>query len=406
MSGTWLHACSLFLLKLSTVLQVIAILQFLLDLYTNISPAKGGTALQKGKALEKGTANMEANDAPDWTDDGANDAKKEPAIAEAATAKPAAAAAEEKKTSPPRGVAEVGKANPPKKSPTRPAGDSNTQTPARKNPPPRKNVKEEPNQWSKPHSSWEPKESWEDGWDDGWDDGWGDWSYEKKGWNLDQKKWSWGDDHWYGKKWDDDSWGSQHQKSETSGSSKERKRFEMLKEQCPNTDKEVLRLAAMGGSRFHRLQRRMEEREDKREQAEKMKNLETQVSQLQQCNMQWMHYYQQQASWQTAAAMQWDAHANHAAEHVQGPTLSLKHGLVALASCFAKPVSDFGVTFMFCFFCTISAGQPSGKTRKYEEPAPSSSGSSSSDTGPPNSKGLHIFVTAVFFCKLCHHLCC
>lgn len=113
--------------------------------------------------------------------------KKEPAIAEAATAKPAAAAAEEKKTSPPRVVAEVGKANPPKKSPTRPAGDSNTQTPARKNPPPRKNVKEEPNQWSKPHSSWEPKESWEDGWDDGWDDGWGDWSYEKKGWNLDQK---------------------------------------------------------------------------------------------------------------------------------------------------------------------------------------------------------------------------
>ena len=52
--------------------------------------------MQKGKALEKGTANMEANDAPDWTDDGANDVKKEPAIAEAATAKPAAAAAEEK----------------------------------------------------------------------------------------------------------------------------------------------------------------------------------------------------------------------------------------------------------------------------------------------------------------------
>ena len=259
-------------------------------------------------------------------------------------------------------------------------------------------MKEEPNQWSKPHSSWEPKESWEDGWDDGWDDGWGDWRYEKEGWNLDQKKWSWGDDHWYGKKWDDDSWGSQHQKSETSGSSKERKRFEMLKEQCPNTDKEVLRLAAMGGSRFHRLQKRMEEREDKREQAEKMKNLETQVNQLQQCNMQWMHYYQQQASWQTAAAMQWDAHANHAAEHVQGPTLSLKHGLVALASCFAKPVSDFGVTFMFCFFA------PSLQASPVERP-----GNMRSLPTPPveapvqilalqTAKACIFFVTAVFFC--------
>ena len=141
----------------------------------------------------------------------------------------------------------------------------------------------------------------------------------------------------------------------------------------------------------------MEEREDKREQAEKMKNLETQVNQLQQCNMQWMHYYQQQASWQTAAAMQWDAHANHAAEHVQGPTLSLKHGLVALASCFAKPVSDFGVTFMFCFFA------PSLQASPVERP-----GNMRSLPTPPveapvqilalqTAKACIFFVAAVFF---------
>ena len=84
--------------------------------------------------------------------------------------------------------------------------------------------------------------------------------------------------------------------------------------QCPDTDSHVLRLAAMGTSRFKRLQKRLEEQRLKKEQDERMKTLEGQVSQLNECNMQWMHYYQQQQNqqWQAAAAWQWEAHAQQA----------------------------------------------------------------------------------------------
>lgn len=110
------------------------------------------------------------------------------------------------------------------------------------------------------------------------------------------------------------------------------KKLEQLRQQCPQTDDEVLKLAAMGGSRFKRLQKRQEEREEKREQAEKMKNLESQVSQLQECNLQWMQYHQQQqyqqAAWQAASAWPTQAYVPMAAGPMQGPTLFSTHAVL------------------------------------------------------------------------------
>lgn len=305
-SETFLHACSLFLLKHSTAWHFVAIFQLLQALCQKESLEKG-KALEKGQALQKGITKMSAQDGgdeqPDWSADGDTDVK-EPKQEEV------------KKKSPPREAQPNEKSNPPKQSPS----PARMNPPARKNPPEEKPVK---GGWSR--SSWQPKDSWEDGWDD---------SY----WGHGQKSWPrWEDDQWssHGRKgWDDDDWGNHPKKgeSQTSGSSKERKKLEQLRQQCPQTDDEVLKLAAMGGSRFKRLQKRQEEREEKREQAEKMKNLESQVSQLQECNLQWMQYHQQQqyqqAAWQAASAWPTQAYVPMAAGPMQGPTLFSTHAVL------------------------------------------------------------------------------
>ena len=105
----------------------------------------------------------------------------------------------------------------------------------------------------------------------------------------DNSKWNWGD-QW--SSWRDDAWNSSHGskswgsdprrspsrpgESKTSGSSKDRSRLHTLEKQCPDVDP-TLRLAAMGNSRYKRLEKRVAEREEKREQEEKMKKLQKQL---------------------------------------------------------------------------------------------------------------------------------
>ena len=127
----------------------------------------------------------------------------------------------------------------------------------------------------------------------------------------------------------------------------------------------------MGTSRG--LQKRLEEQRLKKEQDERMKTLEGQVSQLNECNMQWMHYYQQQQNqqWQAAAAWQWEAHAQQAyaaqaaghmeqayaaqaAGHMEGLRLFFFNAwpvFFVLASCNAKPVSHLCCHLFTCLFC-------------------------------------------------------
>ena len=244
-SETFLHACSLFLLKHSTAWHFVAIFQLLQALCQKGSLEKG-KALEKGQALQKGITKMSAQDGgdeqPDWSPNGDTDVK-EPKQEEV------------KKKSPPREAQPNEKSNPPKQSPS----PARMNPPARKNPPEEKPVK---GGWSR--SSWQPKDSWEDGWDD---------SY----WGHGQKSWP---------RWEDDQWSSMAERGgmmmigETTpkrvrvkpvAPPRKGKKLEQLRQQCPQTDDEVLKLAAMGGSRFKRLQKRQEEREEKREQAEKMR---------------------------------------------------------------------------------------------------------------------------------------
>ena len=364
-----MHAASKGSKPFTTAGQLVAIFQFLESFYTNLSPEKG-TALQKGKALEKGTTKdswEEMADAPDWGDDDTPEVNQEPGAA-APSKSPVVA---------------------PRKSPT-PARKS--PTPARKSPtPPRKNPPQD--------KSWGSKDAWEDdGWEKGWNDGWDDWSQTAR---SHDDEWGWEDDGWkgdgwsYGKTtWKEDGWGSHHY-SQSSGSSKERRTMEVLKTQCPTTEHHVLRLAAMGGSRFKRLQKRAAEQQEKKEQAEKMKLLENQVSQLNECNMQWMHYYQQQAqaSWQAAAAWQWEAHAQQAAGQMEGITLCF---LICTGACFGIMLCKVFITFVLQLSCfVLPAGQPGANTRAHEEPGQSSSAMGSADAGT-GAKGLSFVVTAVF----------
>ena len=188
--------------------------------------------------------------------------------------------------------------------------------------------------------------------------------------------------------------------------------MEQLRQQCPDTDNHVLRLAAMGTSRFKRLQKRLEEQRLKREQEERMKDLETQVSQLNECNMQWMHYYQQQQqaqqaqwqqqAWEAAAAWQYGQAQPASASQAAREGLRLFFQCMAclfyfvLASCNAKSVSHLRCHL---FFFVLLAGQGDGRTRKHEE------GSSSTAEA---ARGLFFVVTAVLVCCDCffqyHHL--
>ena len=148
----------------------------------------------------------------------------------------------------------------------------------------------------------------------------------------------WGNKKWSNSKGDNwkpahgwHSWGGDRHSSTkqggstTSGSSKERRRLQLLDEQYPDADEDTKRLAAMGGSRFRRLERRLVEQEEERKKAEHLQQLEQQVKQLEECNLQWHWFFQQQqqhqqqAAWHAAA---WQAQAQAQATSVpqQGPT--------------------------------------------------------------------------------------
>eukprot|EP00435_Cladocopium_sp_Y103_P027486 s3249_g6.t1 len=159
-----------------------------------------------------------------------------------------------------------------KKSPPR-AGETNAEQPPRRNPPQEKNVKEE-----KKPKQWQSKETWEewDHWDSWEDDSW----WGKNTWST----WGGGSSSHDSKGWAE-GWAKKApckpgESGETSGSYRERKKLEMLDQQCPDVDPEVKRLAAMGNSRMKRLERRLQEREDKRDQEKKLKDMEQKVSPL------------------------------------------------------------------------------------------------------------------------------
>lgn len=206
------------------------------------------------------------------------------------------------------------------------SGDNTSQQPLRRSSSEHKQMKDEPGERGK---KWQPRDSWEDYDYDSWDE-----------WKRDNDaSWEW----WGNKKWSNskgDSWkpahgwhswgGDRHSSTKQGGSttrcsSKERRRLQLLGEQYPDADEDTKRLAAMGGSRFRRLERRLVEQEEERRKAEHLQQLEQQVKQLEECNLQWHWFFQQQqqhqqqAAWHAAA---WQAQAQAQATSVpqQGPT--------------------------------------------------------------------------------------
>ena len=217
---------------------------------------------------------------------------------------------------------------PARKSPPRPVqGQQETkkEQPLRKNPPETRKVKEEnKDQPAASGSQWHPKDSW-DSWEDTWE-GWDKDGGSKWGWWVDKSWQQWEDDKSSSAK---KRWGSPCNpgESQTSGSARERKRLQMLNEQYPDADTDAKKLAAMGASRFHRLEKRLLEREEKRAQDEKLKHLEKQMMQLEECNQQWAMYFQQQHQHQQQAQAAWNAAAWAQAQTVpqQGPTMFTFH---------------------------------------------------------------------------------
>ena len=356
-------------LKLSWIAwQLVAIFQLLQTLYTRVSLEKG-KALQKGKALEKGTKKMATEDVPDWGDEVAPEVKKEPAAAEA------------KKSPSPlaRHIEETVRSG---------RGGSGHRHGSSK-------------EAAKKKATRMAEVEEEDGWEKGWDHGWGyqygsSWSHDKNsGWSWEE----WDDQSWGGQ-WEDDQWSSYDKKTWDDDDWTEAKpvappkKGGQLRQQCPDTDNHVLRLAAMGQSRYKRLQKRLEEQRLKKEQDERMEVLESQVSQLNECNMQWMHYYQQQQNqqWQAAAAWQWEAHAQQAyaaqaAGHMEGLRLFFSmHGLFSFLFWHHVMQNLYHICAATCsLVCfVLLAGQGDGRTRKHEE---TSHATSSTDTA---ARGLFV----------------
>ena len=279
-------------------------------------------ALGKGKALNKGKTRMPNMDmeAPDWGGDA--EPEKEPAK----KSPPREGQGSNMKGTPAR--KSPSKDLPARKSPPRPVqGQQETkkEQPLRKNPPETRKVKEEnKDQPAASGSQWHPKDSW-DSWEDTWE-GWDKDGGSKWGWWVDKSWQQWEDDKSSSAK---KRWGSPCNpgESQTSGSARERKRLQMLNEQYPDADTDAKKLAAMGASRFHRLEKRLLEREEKRAQDEKLKHLEKQMMQLEECNQQWAMYFQQQHQHQQQAQAAWNAAAWAQAQTVpqQGPTMFTFH---------------------------------------------------------------------------------
>lgn len=145
--------------------------------------------------------------------------------------------------------------------------------------------------WLRKSQATQTSETWEDQPHHGWSEcEWSSWGYKEYDSNTRKTWWhnqGW-EHHSYGDDWERDGWKQRNQwrneesrrqspqpckrASTTSGSSKERRRLQLIREQQgTSADPEELklqRLAAMGRSRYNRLMKRQKEQEEKMQAAQ------------------------------------------------------------------------------------------------------------------------------------------